>query len=78
MQFLQSATAESRMVAETLEETMRIAQVPAIIEIHLKREIISIPWPEGAVFFFPESKTEFNLFELREIIKEMEKMNGPV
>ena len=55
---------------------MRIAQVPAIIQIYLKKEITSIPWPEGAVFFFPESKTEFNLFELKEIVKEMEKMNG--
>ena len=55
---------------------MKIAQVPATLKIELNGYLTTINWPEGTVFFFPEGKKEFNIFELREIVKEMEKMNG--
>jgi late competence protein required for DNA uptake (superfamily II DNA/RNA helicase) len=55
---------------------MKIANVPALIRITLKGRITDIP--TNSVFFFPEGKNYFNLLDMREILKEMEKMSDAV
>ena len=64
-----AAAFRTREAQKKAVEAMKIAKVPAIafigdLKIPLKRY----------GFFFPEEKTAFTLWELKEIVKEMEKM----
>lgn len=71
--FSTSAASSARQsLAVGQELKMRMAKVPAFIRITFKGTVADIP--TQSIFFFPEGKTEFNLLEMRELLKEMEKM----